>query len=81
MTHAGKDPGDRDNAQPVRCIARIESDPLDQELAARLNERLMGISGDADCLKALRPSIIEACCWIAVAILASTASVWWLTPP
>lgn len=78
MRSHGDDLEGRDGAEMVRCIARLRDDPLDQELATRLN-RGAEIGKDADHLKTLRPSIVEACGWMAAALAVVAATLQWLT--
>ncbi|MGD9893622.1 MAG: hypothetical protein AB7U18_20255 [Dehalococcoidia bacterium] len=57
-----------------RCVPR-SPDPLDQELAARLNA--WALDGAADSRQSLRVVMIELAAWIAAAVLVAVATVVW----
>lgn len=62
----------------VRCHTAPDADPLDQELALRLNERLEADADGADYLRTLRPAINEALGWLAATTLFAVLALWWL---
>lgn len=61
------------NNQP-QCVPR-SPDPLDRELAARLNT--WSLDGAADSRQSLRAAMIELAGWIAAAVLVAVATVVW----
>ena len=58
-----------------QCLPR-SSDPLDQELAARLNA--WGDDASVDSQQSLRPVLIELACWVGAAVLVAGIAIVWL---
>ncbi len=52
------------------------SDPLDHELAARLNAWSQEVGVDSR--KSLRPALIKLACWVGVAATVAGATIVWL---
>jgi hypothetical protein len=62
----------------TRCHARPSADPLDLELARRLNGWLAGLDAQADHMKTLRSVYLEALYWSLAAAAGVIAAVAWI---